>query len=187
MIFRRDLFPRSVSWRWIRLSRSRGRFLRKHFQHYIAGTSSHFLVRIRAAFDKLAAQNVIRFVSGTLPLSALHRSLELEPDTVYHFRREIQPVPLNFDVLEKLIEEGALVTVPISVARNKSRNMAVVFHRELHEFSFFQEGVHAGPLLLGPLCGRVRTRRRCGGLRGSRRRLGILRTRKHADGYEGHH
>src|SRR5208337_202883 len=89
---------------------------------------------------------------------------------MHNLSRELQLAAVEFAALEKLIQKRSLIALTVSESRNESGNAAVVFHRHLYKFAFFQERVHPG---IDATAGGVFFC--CRLFRGLRRRSGLLR------------
>ena len=94
-------------------------------------------------------EHVVAVIAHVFPLAALDRALELVPHSVHGLGAEGQLLPLELTLLEKLIEERALVAFPIAVTRNEAGHPSRVLQVDLHEFTIPQEGVHAGVIFRG--------------------------------------
>ena len=55
---------------------------------------------------------------------------------MHHFRRKGQLLPVQLSLLEKMIEERALITIRISLAGNKSSHMTRIFYGDLDKLAF---------------------------------------------------
>src|SRR5713101_7895799 len=144
----RQLFPhlrrRSLLWEHLELDFPRVR--------------RHFLIRVAHVLRQRSLEDEISLVPRILPLATLDRPLKVEHHSVNNVRRETQLVPLQLAALEKLIQKRSLVALPITEARNESRDVSRILHRHLHKFALFQKRVHSRILM--PTFS-VRLRSRC--------------------------
>lgn len=84
-------------------------------------------------------QDVVGFIGRLLPVSSLNRSFERVGDVLSDFGGEVEPLSIQFALLEEVIDEGTVIALLITVAGYKTGHLPLVFDRKLHEFAVLHE------------------------------------------------
>src|SRR3954452_8679725 len=125
----------------------RSHISRKRLKLYVSRIlAGILLVGITTKAGQSPADHVIPFLFRLLAGASSQGPVKSEPGPVHVLGRERQVAGLELARFEELVQEFVLVGIGVAKARNESADFASL-NRDLDEFAFAQEGVHAGVIV----------------------------------------
>src|SRR4051812_275486 len=137
----------------------RSHISRKRLKLYVSRIlAGILLLSITTEAVQSPADDVIAFVLRLFAGASSQGSIKSEPGPVHVLGSERQLAGVELARFEELVEEFVLVGIGVAKARNESADFAFL-DRDLDEFAFAQESVHAGVIVGCWRCGLRRSRK----------------------------